>query len=88
LALLGGRVVFIVSDHGGNVTNINRGSAKSRTAREMIAELYSLGEEHDFWFVAAWTPRECNQGPDRVAECASRAEALAACAKLGVTLEG
>lgn len=88
LAELRGRVVLIVSDHGGNVANINRGTARSRAARKMIKELYALGEAHGFWFVAAWTPRECNQGPDRVAGCATRAAAAAACAELGVTLEG
>ena len=88
VAELRGRVVLIVSDHGGNVANINRGTARSRAARKMIKELYALGEAHGFWFVAAWTPRECNQGPDRVAGCATRAAAAAACAELGVTLEG
>lgn len=88
LPVLRGRVVLIVSDHGGNVACINRGSAKSRAARRLIAELYRLAEENGFVFAAAWTPRECNEGPDRVAGCASRAEALATCMALGVSLEG
>jgi hypothetical protein len=88
LAALRGRVVLIVSDHGGNVANINSGSAKNEAARKMIQELYQLAEAGGFTFLAAWTPRECNEGPDRVAGCATRAAAAAACADLGVSLEG
>jgi hypothetical protein len=88
LPQLRGRVLLIVSDHGGNVANINKGTAGSRASRRMIQDLYRLADEHGFWFVAAWVPRECNEGPDKVAGCSTRAAAVAACAELGVALEG
>ena len=86
LPRLRGRVLVIVSDHSGNVSCINKGNAKSPAVRDMVRELYELAEQHSFFFVAAWTPRECNAGPDAVSKCETRAEAEAACTQLGVRL--
>ena len=87
LPQLRGRHVLLVTDHSGNAFCINKGNAASPAVRGMIRQLYELAERESITFVAVWTPRESNAGPDLLAKSISHAAALAACATLGVTLD-
>ena len=81
----GKRMVYVL-DHSGNCACLNKGSARSPAARDMIDALFHRADKGGYSFVALYCPRESNEACDRLSKHTCRQAAERECAALGLRL--
>jgi len=79
-----GTSVLLLTDNQGNTFSFSKGGSRDPEVTAMIADMYQLAAQHNFFWVCQWIPREVNVEADALSKCGTEAQAAETAAKLGL----